>query len=207
MGLTLDDSASQAVTPGPRTQRDEAPDWKDALAVISDIAERRQLEAQLEERSAQLQRERNFIDTILDTVGALVVVIDAEGRLIRFNAACNAATGHDFGEFLGTAAWQAIIPPEEAVGVRAIVARLQSGETHLQHENHWLRRDGSRVLLAWKNTVLRDEAGQVQYVIGTGIDITEQRRAETRARQHLEEASRLQRLQTVHELEIGRAHV
>ena len=206
MGLTLDDSASQAVTPGPRTQRDEAPDWKDALAVISDIAERRQLEAQLEERSAQLQRERNFIDTILDTVGALVVVIDAEGRLIRFNAACNAATGHDFGEFLGTAAWQAIIPPEEAVGVRAIVARLQSGETHLQHENHWLRRDGSRVLLAWKNTVLRDEAGQVQYVIGTGIDITEQRRAETRARQHLEEASRLQRLQTVHELATVLAH-
>lgn len=206
MGLTLDDLASQAVTPGPRTQRDEAPDWKDALAVISDIAERRQLEAQLEERSAQLQRERNFIDTILDTVGALVVVIDAEGRLIRFNAACNAATGHDFGEFLGTAAWQAIIPPEEAVGVRAIVARLQSGETHLQHENHWLRRDGSRVLLAWKNTVLRDEAGQVQYVIGAGIDITEQRRAETRARQHLEEASRLQRLQTVHELATVLAH-
>lgn len=206
MGLTLDDSASQAIPVESRTRRDEVPDWKDVLGVISDITERRQLEAQLEERSVQLQRERNFIDIILDTVGALVIVVDAEGRLIRFNAACNAVTGYDLAEFLGTPDWQTLIPPEEIAGVEATVARLQSGETHVQHENHWLRRDGSRVLLAWKNTVLRDEAGQVQYVIGTGIDITEQRRAETRARQHLEEASRLQRLQTVHELATVLAH-
>lgn len=206
MGLTLDDSASQAIPVESRTRRDEVPDWKDVLAVISDITERRQLEAQLEERSIQLQRERNFIDTILDTVGALVIVVDAEGRLIRFNAACNAVTGCDLAEFLGTPHWQTLIPPEEIAGVQAIIARLQSGEAHVQHENHWLHRDGSRVLLAWKNTVLRDEAGQVQYVIGTGIDITERRKAETQARQHLEEASRLQRLQTVHELATVLAH-
>lgn len=205
MDLTLDDS-SQAIPVESRTRRDEVPDWKDVLAVISDITERRQLEAQLEERSAQLQRERNFIDTILDTVGALVIVVDAEGRLIRFNAACNAVTGYDLAEFLGTPDWQNLIPPEEMAGVEATIARLQSGEAHVQHENHWLHRDGSRVLLAWKNTVLRDEAGRIQYVIGTGIDITERRRAETRARQHLEEASRLQRLQTVNELATVLAH-
>lgn len=205
MDLTLDDS-SQAIPVESRTRRDEVPDWKDVLAVISDITERRQLEAQLEERSAQLQRERNFIDTILDTVGALVIVVDAEGRLIRFNAACNAVTGYDLAEFLGTPAWQTLIPREEIAGVEATIARLQSGEAHVQHENHWLHRDGSRVLLAWKNTVLRDEAGRIQYVIGTGIDITERRRAETRARQHLEEASRLQRLQTVNELATVLAH-
>ncbi len=206
MDLTLDDSASQAIPVESRTRRDEVPDWKDVLAVISDITERRQLEAQLEERSVQLQRERNFIDTILDTVGALVIVVDAEGRLIRFNAACNAVTGCDLTEFLGTPDWQTLIPREEMAGVQATIARLQSGEAHVQHENHWRRRDGSRVLLAWKNTVLRDEAGQVQYVIGTGIDITEQRKAETQARQHLEEASRLQRLQTVNELATVLAH-
>lgn len=206
MDLTLDDSASRATPVESRTRHDEVPDWKDVLAVISDITERTKLEAQLEERSVQLQRERNFIDTILDTVGALVIVVDAEGRLIRFNAACNAVTGRDLAEFLGSPDWQTLIPPEEMAGVEAIIARLQSGEAHLQHENHWLHRDGSRVLLAWKNTVLRDEAGRVQYVIGTGIDITERRKAETRARQHLEEASRLQRLQTVNELATVLAH-
>jgi PAS domain S-box-containing protein len=139
-------------------------------------------------------------------VGALVIVVDDEGRLIRFNAACNTATGYDFAEFLGTPDWQDLIPAEETAGVQAVMARLRSGEAHVLHENHWIHRDGSLILLNWKNTVLKDEAGGVQYVIGTGIDITEQRKAENQARQHLEEVSRLQRLQTANELATMLAH-
>ncbi len=205
MGSTLDDSVSPATAAMVRALGDEA-DWKDALALISDLSERSLLETQLAERSAQLRRERDFIDTILDTVGALVVVVDAEGRLIRFNASCNAATGHDFAAFLGTPDWQALIPAEEAAGVEAVIARLHAGEAQVRHENHWIARDGSRILISWRNAVLRDDAGRVQVVIGTGIDITEQRKAETQARQHLEEASRLQRLQTVNELATLLAH-
>jgi PAS domain S-box-containing protein len=206
MGLSFDDPATRAIPAGSRTLHDEAPNWGDALAVVSDLTERKLLQTQLDERSIQLQRERNFIDAILDTVGALVIVIDAEGRLIRFNAACNDATGRDFAEFLGTPDWQALIPPDETAEVQAVIARLRSGEANVQHENHWLHRDGSLVLLCWRNTVLRDEAGRIQYVIATGIDITERCKAENQARQHLEEASRLQRLQTVNELATVLAH-
>jgi len=164
------------------------------------------LQKPLGKRGVPLQHEREFIDAILDTVGALITVFDAEGRLARFNAACNATTGHDFADFLGTRDWQRLVPPEETARIQAIMARLQSGETHVLHENHWIHRDGSLVLLNWRNTVLRDEAGKVKYVIATGIDITEQRRAENQARQHLEEISRLQRLQTANELATMLAH-
>jgi len=54
--------------------------------------------------------------------------------------------------------------------------------------------------------VLKDEAGRVQFIIGTGIDITEKHQAEIRAREILEEASRLQRLQTANELATLLAH-
>lgn len=195
MDLTFDDSATRATPARTRTSANEAPGWADTLAAISDGTARQ-----------QLQCERNFINTILDTMGALVLVLDAEGRLIRFNSACNAASGHDFAEFLGTRDWQDLVPAEEAAGLQSVMARLRSGETQVRHENHWLHRDGSMVLLSWKNTVLKDEAGKVRYVIGTGIDITEQRRAENRALQHLEEASRLQRRQTVSELATLLAH-
>ncbi len=206
MGLTFDDSASRAAPAGLCNCQDEAPGLGDAGAAMSDLSERGKLEAQLEESGIQLKRERTFIDTVLDTVGALVVVIDTEGRLVRYNAACNAATGYDFAEFVGTREWQALIPEEEAADVLSVLARLQSGEAHIQYENHWVQRDGSRVLINWRNTVLRSEAGQVQCIIGTGLDVTEQRRAESLARQHLEEASRLQRLQTVNELATVLAH-
>ncbi|WP_162264492.1 CheR family methyltransferase [Thiobacillus denitrificans] len=172
--------------------------------------ELRNLTAHLEQRvsdnSAQLQHERNFIDATLNTVGALILVIDTDERVVRFNAACNTTMGYDFAEFQGRTRWQNLIPDDEKDGVRRVNDRLRSGEDHIQHENHWLHRDGSMRLISWSNSVLRDEAGQVQYIIGTGTDITERRRAENRARETLEEASRLQRLQTANELATLLAH-
>jgi len=38
-------------------------------------------------------------------------------------------------------------------------------------------RDGIRRLISWSNTALVDDQGAVEYVIGTGIDITERERA------------------------------
>jgi two-component system CheB/CheR fusion protein len=176
------------------------------LAVISDITEHKLLQAKLAEHSAQLQQERNFIDAILNTVAALVMVVDLEGRLVRANAACSATTGYDFAEFVGKADWQSLIPADEMEGVRRVFDKLLAGEECVVHENNWIHRDGSLRLLCWRNTVLKDEAGRVQFIIGTGIDITEQHQAELRARETLEEASRLQRQQTANELATLLAH-
>ena len=177
-----------------------------ALAVISDITERKLLQTKLDEQSAQLKSERNFIDAILNTIAVLILVVDPEGRLVRSNAACHAATGYDFAEFVGTVNWQDLVPRDEMEGVRRVIDRLLAGEEHVVHENHWRHRDGSLRMLCWRNTVLKDEAGQVQYIIATALDVTEQHQAEIRARETLEDASRLQRLQTANELATLLAH-
>jgi PAS domain S-box-containing protein len=139
-------------------------------------------------------------------VGALILVIDTEERVVRFNTTCNTVTDYDFAEFQGSTKWQELIPADERDGVREVYDRLRAGEDQIPHENHWLHRDGSLRLIRWCNSVLRDEAGQIQFIIGTGIDITEQRRAENKAQENLEEASRLQRLQTANELATLLAH-
>ena len=178
-----------------------------ALGVVSDITERKLLQIQLDQHGAALQRERNFIHTILDTVAALVMVVDPEGRLVRFNTACSTAAGSDFSQFVGSTRWQALIPLDEIKAVQQVIAQLFSGEASVvQHENSWRRSDGSLRLLNWTNTVLKDAAGRIQYVIGTGIDITDQHHAESRVREILEDASRLQRMQTVNELATLLAH-
>ncbi|MFN8595574.1 MAG: PAS domain S-box protein [Anaerolineae bacterium] len=45
-------------------------------------------------------------------------------------------------------------------------------------ENHWLTKSGQRRLLAWSFSTLPDETGRPRYLIATGLDITEQHRAE-----------------------------
>ncbi len=42
--------------------------------------------------------ERNFVSAVLDVVGALIVVLDREGRIVRFNRACECLTGYCFAE-------------------------------------------------------------------------------------------------------------
>src|SRR5580704_7636251 len=45
-----------------------------------------------------LQEERNVVSAILHTVGALVVVLDPQGRIVRFNRACEQVSGYSFAE-------------------------------------------------------------------------------------------------------------
>lgn len=119
---------------------------------------------------------------IIETVASLVVVLDREGHIVRFNRACEEATGYLRHEVLNRPFWRLLLAPEEATGVREAFNRLLSGEMLLEHENDWVTRDGKRLRIAWSNTVSLDDSGQVQFVIGAGKDVTEQRRLERELR-------------------------
>src|SRR5580693_4554809 len=43
---------------------------------------------ELKQTQEELQEERNVVSAIFDTVGALIIVLDREGRIVRFNRAC-----------------------------------------------------------------------------------------------------------------------
>jgi PAS domain S-box-containing protein len=125
-----------------------------------------------------LRRERDVVSAILDTAGALVVVLDTEGRIVRFNRACERTTGYAFDEVEGIPFWELFLVPEEMAPVQAVFHELRAGQFPNQYENHWLTKDGERRLIAWSNTALLDERGAVEYVVATGIDITERTQAE-----------------------------
>ena len=153
-----------------------------------------------------LRDELGLVEAILDTAATLVVVLDSEQRLTRFNAACNRSTGRDFASFLGTTGWQALFPDADWRRFRRVLERLASEPGPIEHESQWRSRGDALHLICWRNAVLRDRSGAVKRFICTGVDITEQRNAEYKARETLEEASRLQRLQTANELATMLAH-
>jgi diguanylate cyclase (GGDEF)-like protein/PAS domain S-box-containing protein len=124
----------------------------------------------------RLADQERFVASVLDVVGALVVVLDAQGRVTRFNGACERLSGYGFDEAVGRFIWDLVIPPDEIEGVRSEVADLQAGAFPSSHENHWLTRSGAKRLIAWENTCLTDDRGVVTHLIATGLDITEARR-------------------------------
>jgi len=130
-----------------------------------------------------LERERNFIAAVLDTVSTLVVVLDRQGRFVRFNRACEQITGYSQAEVLGKTLWELFILPDERELVRERFTELKAGRFPNQGENYWMTKDGGRRLIDWTNTALLDEGGEVAHIIGTGIDVTEHRQMEEALRQ------------------------
>lgn len=167
------------------------------------------LEIEIEQRiKAQevLDAEREFISTLLDTVGALVCVLDREGRIVKFNRACEQISGYRFDEVEGKYVWDFFLLEEDIEPVTQVIRNLQAGQFPSRYENYWLTRDGEKRMIVWTNTVLLDDAGEVKNVIGTGIDITEKRKIEEKEKQRVLELAHVSRLSTMGEMATQIAH-
>ncbi len=136
------------------------------LASVVDISGRKQAEQ-------TLQKERDFIDAVLETAGALVVVLDREGRILRFNRACEQTTGYSSEEVMGQHVWDLFILPDEVAGVKAVFERLQGGEPRSDYENYWMGKGGFLRRISWSSTVIANFSGKVDYVVSSGLDITD----------------------------------
>src|ERR1700751_5750077 len=125
-----------------------------------------------------LQDERNVVSAILDTVGALVVVLDQEGRIIRFNRASELTTGYSLEDVRGKHVWDLFLPPEEVDRFKLIFQRMSADVLPQEYQSYWVTRHKSHRLIAWSSTMLPGSDGTPNLVIATGIDITEREQLE-----------------------------
>lgn len=139
--------------------------------VLRDLTQRKQAEE-------SLRQERDFNSAVLQTTAALIVVLDESGRVIRFNQACEQATGYLADEIEGKPFWDLLLPPDELAGVQTVFDQLRSGQFPNNHENCWLTKAGQRRFISWSNTVLTEPDGSVKHIIGAGLDVTERKRLE-----------------------------
>ena len=153
-----------------------------------------------------LDTEREFISALMDTVGALVCVLDKEGRIVMFNRACEETTGYHFDEMKGKYVWDLLLLEEDIEPVTQVIKNLQAGHFPNRFENYWLTKSGEKRMIVWTNTVLLDDDGEVKNIIGTGIDITEKRKVEEKEKQRVLELAHVSRLSTMGEMATQIAH-
>lgn len=139
------------------------------------------------------RQERTFLSTILETSGAMVVLFEPDGRIIRFNRACEQVTGYSFAEVEDKFVWDLFLTPGGVELTKTVFQRVQEGDEVSTYECHWLTKAGKRRLIAWSTTALRDQAGEIEYIVSTGIDITIHQEAEVE-RERLLAAEHEQRL-------------
>jgi PAS domain S-box-containing protein len=141
-----------------------------------------------------------FLETILDTIASLVLVLDREGRIVLFNRTCERVTGYTFEEVRGRHPWDLFLLPEDVDKVRSVFRKLRAGQS-TSYDNCWRTKDGGVREIAWTNTIYGDEDGNVRWVVPTGIDVTQRRAverslvaSECRQRELAEQSSKLEAL-------------
>lgn|GEM_PF-615392 len=157
--------------------RDDQQVLATAARLIATALERARLyadmEAQVRLRSADLLAERNLLSAVVRNAGALVLMVDTEGRVVLFNPACERALGWRREEVEGKPFWELFPPPQEMEATRALFLASHDADMTAQTDRAWRARDGSTRRILWTIATVRDAQDKVAYRLGTGVDVTE----------------------------------
>jgi PAS domain S-box-containing protein len=165
---------------------------KGAVVIYRDITERKRAEA-------ELRRQRDLAEGLIDAAPALVVVLDPEGRIVRFNRFAEELSGYRADEVMSWDFFATLLPGHDAARVREAFRgtrdALESGGT----AGAIVTRDGRRREVRWSHRVLKDAEARVVGVLAIGQDVTDLSEAQERA-------LRAERLAAIGEVVAGLAH-
>lgn len=114
-------------------------------------------------------------DKIMDLLVDMVCVVDAEGRYVYLNPACERLLGYTAEELMGRNMVEFVHPDDREKTVAAAMA-VMGGQPHVNFENRYIRKDGSIVEIMW--SARWSEEDQVR--IAVARDVTEPNRVARR---------------------------
>lgn len=116
-------------------------------------------------------------EAVLQALAAPVVVLDPVGGIEWMNSAAERISGHRLEQSQGSPIWDVLIPDDQKAGVQQVFRSLAEGLPPTPFENDWVALDGTRHRFVWSNSSVADPSGGVEWVIGTGTDVSEARGA------------------------------
>jgi PAS domain S-box-containing protein/putative nucleotidyltransferase with HDIG domain len=160
------------------------------FAEMPHIAERalREWEYVIQCRHAELiiEMERAQAQTYLDVAAVMLAVLDLKGDIKLMNrkgAEILGCLGES--DSLGKNWFDFYIGDDNQEEIKGVFNQLMSGEIDPveYYENEIVTQTGERKMIAFHNTILRDEQSKIIGILFSGEDITEQRKAVEKLRQ------------------------
>jgi len=148
--------------------------------VVRRAIEQLDKERRLKAAEESFIKEHVFGNAVLAASGAMMIVFDREGRIVRSNRACERVTGYSHDELQGKPFWELFfsLSRSDAESAQADAIGMPPDAPPATQESSLLIKDGERRLISWSITTLIDERLQAEFVIASGLDITEHKRLE-----------------------------
>ena len=142
------------------------------ISFVIDITERKRIES-------DIKREKETAQMYLDVAGAVFMVLDEAGKLILINQAGSKLLGYEEKEIIGKDWFDNFTPNDRRDKVRAIFNRIIKKKTlSRRFEEYILNKNGEKRIVSWHIALLLNEAGKPTSLLGSGVDVTDQKKAE-----------------------------
>ena len=151
-----------------------------------------------------LRRSREDYRLLVENQTDLVVKVDPDGRFLFVSPSYCTTFGKSREELLGQQFMPLVHEDDRAATAKAMENLCRPPHT-AYIEQRAMTRDGWR-WLAWSDTAVLDDQGQVVAIIGAGRDITERKEAEEIRRSLSEQLLQAQKMEAVGRLAGGVAH-
>jgi PAS domain S-box-containing protein len=129
----------------------------------------------------------------LDIAEVMLIALDRHGQIIFLNRKGHQILGYAQGELMGKPWFDTCLPAGVRLEVRRVFNELMAGvlTTLENYENEVLTKQGQERFMAWHNTILKNEAGQIIGTLSSGMDITERKKIEASLKESEERYRRI----------------
>jgi two-component system sensor kinase FixL len=137
------------------------------------------LREQVQHHAAELQRQRDFAESLIETARVIVLLLDPDGRILRFNHYMEKLSGYRLAEVQGKSWFATFIPERNRSRVQEMFVEAVHGAQAYYGVNAIVTRDRREREIEWSSTTLTDATGNLIGLLCIGQDITERQRAQT----------------------------
>jgi len=121
---------------------------------------------------SDLRRERDFINDVLNTIDALVVVLDLKGTIISINNACIRITDYQEGELIGHKIWDKLLIGDDRAMFKSAIKVFSNDAKIVHYESKFCHRSPGELIVSWSLNGLCGPGRDIEYFLVTGIDVT-----------------------------------
>jgi PAS domain S-box-containing protein len=140
---------------------------KEKMALEMEIAERIKVED-------RLRKSRNFAESLFNTAPGIVLILDTEGRIVRFNPHMEMISGYSPDEVEGKYWIDVFSPGNGASNFYDVTTPSKNPEVLAGNTSSIVTKTGEKREIMWFDSILKDENGKTVGLMAVGQDITRQ---------------------------------
>lgn len=131
----------------------------------------------------QVNSLKNYLDTLIEKMNAVMIVMDGLGRIKRVNEAAEKFTEYSKEELIGTLGINLISSQEKRRGVMSLVPKLRNGEFVSGIELELVTKSGKRKFCLFNFGGIIGDERRLKEIIAIGQDITKSKETEMKLMQ------------------------